>query len=95
MSPMASLPDPSNQDRRTDRRTRAIKSGKLIYGGFSPTVIDCIVHDLSEQGACVETEVMIDVPESLTLRFADSTQRKARRCWARGNLIGVEFIHAP
>ena len=38
---------------------------------------------------------MIDVPESLTLRFADSTQRKVRRRWARGNLIGIDFVHAP
>ena len=61
--------DPNSTDRRTEHRARAIKSGKLVYGGFSPTVIDCIVHDLSEDGACVETEVMVEVPESLTLVF--------------------------
>lgn len=84
--------DSTNPERRNEHRTRAIKSGKLLYGGFSPTVVDCIVHDLSAKGARVETEVMIEVPETLVLRFADNTQRKIRRCWARGHLIGVEFI---
>ena len=91
MSALAPEFDPSSTDRRTEHRARAIKSGKLVYGGFSPAVVDCIIHDLSEQGACVETDVMVEVPEFLTLRFADNTQSKARRCWARGNLIGLEF----
>ncbi|MGO9817445.1 MAG: PilZ domain-containing protein [Acidocella sp.] len=91
MSALAPQFDSSSTDRRTERRARAIKSAKLIYGGFSPTVIDCIVHDLSELGACVETEVMVEVPEFLTLRLADNTHHKARRCWARGNHIGLEF----
>lgn len=92
MSAMTSQFDASDPERRSEHRPRAIKSGKLLYGGFSPTVIDCIVHDLSAKGACVETEVMVEVPERLVLRFSDNTQYKARRCWARGNLIGVEFV---
>jgi hypothetical protein len=92
MSALAPEFDPDSPERRTEHRARAIKSGKLVYGGFSPTVIDCIVHDLSDDGACVETEVMVEVPESLTLRIGDDTKRKARRCWARGNLIGLEFV---
>jgi hypothetical protein len=92
MDEMAAQFDSNSQERRKKYRTRAIKSGKLIYGGFSPTVVDCAIQNLSEGGACVETKVMIEVPEIFVLRFADNTQHQVRRCWARGNLIGVEFI---
>ncbi len=92
MSAMIPQSASNSPERRNEHRNRAIKSGKLLYGSFSPTVIDCIIHDLSATGACVETEVMVEVPETLILRFADNTQRKVRRCWARGNLVGVEFI---
>jgi hypothetical protein len=79
-------------DRRNAERLRALKSAKLIYGGFSATVIDCLLIEISETGARVETAVMMHVPEFLVLRLSDNTERQARRCWAVGNEIGLAFI---
>jgi hypothetical protein len=81
----------SEANRRQDPRPRAIKSGKLLYGFFSPTVIDCLVLEVSDAGARVETAVMIRVPEKLSLRLSDGSKKLARRSWARGNQIGLEF----
>jgi hypothetical protein len=81
-------------DLRATARARTFKSAKLIYGGFSPTVIDCLVTDLSATGARVETSSMTRVPEILALRLSDGTEHQARRCWAMGAAIGLEFLPA-
>ncbi len=84
--------DTVSADRRRGSRGRALKSGKLIYGGFNRTIIDCFVVEVSETGARVETGVMVSVPESLVLRLPDGTERSVRRAWASGNQIGLEFL---
>jgi hypothetical protein len=84
----------SELNRRRDARAAAVKSGKLLYGFFSPTVIDCLVLEVSDIGARVETAEMTRVPEKLSLRLSDGDKRLARRSWARGNQIGLEFTAA-
>jgi len=79
-------------DRRQKSRGRTFKVGKLIFGAPHPVVIDCLVIEMSARGARVETSVMMQVPDSLTLRLVDSTEYKARRAWAIGNKIGLEFL---
>jgi hypothetical protein len=79
-------------ERREKRRGRTFKVGKLIFGGFTPVVIDCLVIELSALGARVETSVMVQVPDLLTLKLVDSTEYRARRVWAIGNRIGLEFL---
>jgi len=81
-------------DRRAAARARCFKSGKLQYGGFSPTVIDCLVVDMTPEGARVETGTMVRVPEIFALVLNDNVQRRARRCWAMGNQVGLEFLPA-
>jgi hypothetical protein len=79
-------------DRRQKSRGRTFKVGKLIFGGAHPVVIDCLVIEMSARGARVETSIMIQVPDTLILRLVDSTEYKARRAWAIGNKIGLEFL---
>ena len=82
-------------DRRYEKRSRTLKSGKLIYGAVSPTVIDCLVIEMSDGGTRVETSVMTGIPEVFSLQLNDNIERRARRCWANGNQIGIEFLPTP
>jgi hypothetical protein len=79
-------------ERRREQRSRTLKSGKLLYGGVNPTVIDCLIFNMSENGARVETNVTIDVPSVFSLRTNDNSERRARRRWAIGNEMGIEFL---
>ena len=79
-------------DRRNAKRLRALKSAKLIYGVFGSTIIDCLLIEMSDTGARVETAVMTQVPEVLSLRLSDNTERQVRQRWASGNEIGLEFV---
>ncbi len=86
--PRADLPP---TERRRTHRGRAFKSGQLIYGGFSSTIIDCLIIEMSGGVARVEPGLMVPVPEILVLRLND-TDRQVRRAWAIGNEIGLEFL---
>ncbi len=92
MNALTSIADLLAADRRQAKRSRTFKSGILVYGGFSPSVIDCLVVEMSDGGARVETSVMVQVPEILSLGLSDHTERRARRAWAIGNQIGLEFL---
>jgi hypothetical protein len=47
------------QERRKLTRTRVLKSAKFLLGKSS--VIDCVVRDLTNAGACVELPSTIDL----------------------------------
>jgi hypothetical protein len=92
MNASVSKSDLSREERRRGKRGRTFKSAKLVFGGFSPTVIDCLVIEMSDVGVRVETSVMVQVPEILSLQLSDNTARQVRRVWATGNEIGLEFL---
>jgi hypothetical protein len=77
-------------DNRRARRRQVLKRAQLILGSSGST-IDCLVLNESEFGVNLETSVMSQVPERLRVRFADGATREARRLWARGNQLGLEF----
>ena len=77
---------------RKETRPLTLRTAKLIFGGFSASVVDCLVRDLTATGARVETDTMTMVPETLSLQLAGGGNQPARRCWAKGNVIGLEFL---
>jgi hypothetical protein len=92
MNAITSISDLKAAEHRLEKRTSTIKSGKLIYGGAHPVVIDCLVLDLSDSGARVETIIAADIPEVVLLRTGSGAEaRTAYRRWASGQQIGLEF----
>jgi hypothetical protein len=80
------------KDRRRYKRSRTIKTGHLVFGDVSPTVLDCMVIDISDEGARVETSIMMQVPDLLTLVLNDEIQHRCIKRWATGDQIGLEFL---
>jgi hypothetical protein len=92
MKAIASFLDLQGIDQRREKRAPTVMCGKLTYGGAHKTVINCLIVDLSEGGARVETIVAADVPEAFILRAGDAPGRRAYRRWASGHQIGLEFV---
>ncbi len=82
-------------DRRRHWRTRTLKAGRLHFGGFSLSTVDCLIVDLSDSGARIETGVMVNTPDVLFLNFVGGSTRACTRRWANGNEIGLEFLPEP
>ena len=91
MNSFSSSNDVPPDNRRHEARARTLRSGKLFFGGFQKTAIDCLVRDLSETGVRIETAVLIDAPEIAFLQIQDDMIGPMKKRWASGNEIGFEF----
>jgi hypothetical protein len=50
------------------------------------------VLDLSPTGALICLYSLAIVPTEILLRLPNGTFRRARRCWQRGQKVGLEFL---
>jgi hypothetical protein len=79
------------QDRRKVARSRVLREGKILLNNHR-SVIDCVVRNLSEAGACLEVASVIGVPPTFDLQIDhEAISRQCRAIWHAQNRIGVEF----
>jgi two-component system chemotaxis response regulator CheY len=76
-------------DKRAKQRQRVLKPAKigLSRGG----VIDCIIRDISEDGACLKVVSTLGIPDVFDLVLDDKTIRRCCIKWRKETQIGVEF----
>jgi hypothetical protein len=82
---------PKTLERRQHQRREMLTWGKVIFNR-PLTVIDCLVRDLSDSGACLEMSQPVQVPDVFELIIKPSSKR--RHCgvvWRTEKRIGVEF----
>jgi hypothetical protein len=78
------------QEHRTLARHRALKRAQIVFNGRR-AVIDCVVRNLSDRGACLNVESPIGIPDSFDLVLDDATVRQCRVTWRKATQIGVEI----
>jgi len=79
------------EDRRTVQRRRVLKAGTIAFGQAAG--IDCIVKNLSDQGALLVVESSVGVPNQFTLAIpSEAMKRNAMVQWRRATSIGVSFF---
>jgi len=81
------------QERRRLARSRVIKHAKLVVGTSS--VVECVVHNLTNTGARLEVKNPAGLPENLVLTFdGGRSMRSCRLVWRTVTETGVEFLTA-
>src|SRR6187401_29914 len=79
------------EERRRVRRTRVLKDAKIVVIDQSLEV-DCVVHNLTNSGACLHVTCTNDVPANFLLTFdGGRTRRACRRVWSREGRLGASF----
>lgn len=77
-------------ERRARPRRRILKKGVIDFDYGSR--IGCTVRNLSDDGACVEIEGQMAVPNSFCLTIdGEMPSRPARVVWRAGRRIGLAF----
>jgi PilZ domain len=80
-----------NEDRRDVKRTRILRSAKIIVPRRS-SVIHCTVQDITSGGACLKVASTYGLPDTFELTFEHGrTRRSCRVAWRTGDLLGVAF----
>jgi len=80
-------------ERRIAPRRRALRQAKIVFNG-DRSVIDCLVRNLSDSGACLEVASQAGVPTVFALQIEGETpNRQCLSIWQSDNKIGVEFAN--
>lgn len=83
--------DEQQDHRRGAPRRRVLMSAQIVYlqGRIA---VDCVIRNISESGAQLETDRELEMPPSFWLRFQDGNKRPVELVWSKANLMGVRFI---
>lgn len=77
-------------ERRRNARHRVFKAGTIEFnraGGVS-----CLVRNLSAQGACLEVESPLGIPETFALQITgEKGLHRCRLIWRQTKRLGVAF----
>jgi hypothetical protein len=80
-----------NTDRRDVKRTRVLRSAKIMVPRRSP-VIHCTVQDITSGGCCLKVANTFGLPETFDLTFEHGrTRRSCRVVWRTHDKLGVAF----
>ena len=78
-------------ERRKTQRARTLRAGKILLNN-KRSVIDCMVRNLSPEGACLLVPSVIGVPPAFDLLIdGEPASRPCKLVWHGENRIGVEF----
>ena len=79
-------------ERRRGQRNRALLSGKVANQDATQT-LDCVIRNLSPDGAMIETPTPHLVPAELHLvQISEGIAWDAEVIWGHGNRVGVKLI---
>ena len=78
------------QERRNEARRRVLKRAHIAFNGHM-AVIDCVVRNLSDRGACLNVESPVGIPDTFDLVIDRASVRNCRVTWRTATQIGVEF----
>jgi hypothetical protein len=78
-------------EKRATPRSRTLKSGTISFDRAAG--IDCVVRNISDEGACLEVTSPLGIPEEFKLVIKpDGLFRECRIMWRSAKRIGVRFI---
>ena len=81
----------SVQERQNEVRNRVLKGAQIVFKGRG-AVIDCVILNLADGGACLKVESPIGIPDSFDLLIDHATVGNCRVIWRKATQIGVEFV---
>jgi hypothetical protein len=81
-------------EHRVQIRQRVFKAGKIVVN-HGASVYDCIVRNLSDDGASVDLGTTAGIPDAFVLNIdADRISRTCEVVWRTDRRIGLRFPEA-
>jgi PilZ domain len=93
-APETAAPETAPQEptqRRVSTRRRTLLTGKLVFNDMA-SVLDCVVRDLSENGARIKLAALVQLPPAFDLRLHDGRYYRCKVRRRTGLELGVEFL---
>jgi PilZ domain len=78
------------EERQNEMRQRVLKRAQIVFKDHH-ALIDCVVLNLSDGGACLKVETPIGIRDTFELMLDYATVRNCRVAWRKATQIGVQF----
>jgi len=79
--------------KRRNQRFPAYLGAKIFFA-CKPSTFDCLVKNISDEGAQINIESVWDIPETFRLHIAKfNTSYECRTKWKTHNKLGVRYIN--
>ena len=78
-------------EQRASARPRVLRRARIVFNR-GQCVIDCVMLDLSPQGARLRLGAWQPLPDRFELRMENGVVHDARACFRRPGEIGIEFV---
>lgn len=78
-------------EQRQRRRWKTLKTAKIIFNN-GHCVVECIVRDLSDEGARLELPSPLDLPDTFTLTMPGGTSHECEVVRSSNIELGVRFL---
>jgi hypothetical protein len=83
------MTETARDNRRRSPRASMLKRAQIVAG---EAVYDCVVLDGSAEGARVQLEMPVPLPDQVELRFRGGVAAPARQRWGKGAEWGLELL---
>jgi hypothetical protein len=80
-----------SSERRTTQRSRVLRRGQIVFRS-GHAAIDCILLDLSEDGAQLRLDNWLALPRKFELRIETGPSRQAEVCYRATERTGIRFV---
>jgi two-component system cell cycle response regulator len=80
------------QDRRRLPRKRTLKKGRIVFNNRN-SVLDCVVRNLSAQGALLIVPSVFGIPDEFQLYIDSAGCHAAHVIWRGKSSLGVSWEH--
>ena len=78
-------------DNRRAVRMRTLKAGRAVFDN-AQSVVDCVIKNLSDNGAQIELDAPGALPNTFLLQFQDGRKRPVEVTWRSRNRVGLRFV---
>jgi hypothetical protein len=68
-----------------------LKAASIQFNHRSST-IDCVLHNVSTNGACLRVESGVAIPDKFDLSVPNNEIRACRVAWRKLDRVGVRFL---
>jgi len=71
--------------------TKILRSGQIVFQNGN-CVIDCLVLEISDEGAALKPTNLLECPKFFTLKINPGATHSCEVCWQYGDKMGVRFL---
>ncbi|WP_310423537.1 PilZ domain-containing protein [Mycoplana sp. BE70] len=82
--------NPSSVEHRLSQRKRTLLGAKIVFNDGT-SVYECVIRNMSDTGALVQSENSLAAPPTFSLQLTDGRVFACEVIWRKASSLGVKY----